>query len=127
MSLMDWIAVEVEEVAPDLGGVRVKGRALVETLVSSGVAGRPAVVVRYPLALDQLVEMPAWLTGDISAEADVRSLRSQVDAGEGDGDMLLTCEAELRIRVLATTTDDARALVDAYATRPYNNSFFLTR
>ena len=45
-ALMDWAAVEIDEVSPDLGGVRVKGRVLVETLVSSGVAGRPGVLVR---------------------------------------------------------------------------------
>ena len=116
-ALMDWAVVEVEEVAPDLGGVRVKGRALVETLVSSGVAGRPAVVVRYPLALDQLVELPEWLAGNVSAETEVRSVRSQVEAGEDDGDMRLTCEVEVRVRVLANVTDSVDALTDAYATR----------
>lgn len=116
-ALMDWIAVEVDEVAPDLGGVRVKGRAMVETLVSSGVAGRPAVLVRYPLALDQLVEIPEWLTGNVFAEVDVRSVKSQVESPEGDGDMRLTCEAEARIRVLANATDSVEALRDVYATR----------
>ena len=116
-SLMDWVAVEVEEVSPDLGGVRVKGRVSVETLVASGVPGRPAVVVRYPLALDQLVELPEWLTGDVSAEVDIRSVRSRVDAGEGDGDMRLSCEAEARVRVLANATDSVEALSDVYATR----------
>ncbi|MBR3274566.1 MAG: DUF3794 domain-containing protein [Clostridia bacterium] len=116
-ALMDWAAVEVEDVSPDLGGVRVRGKALVETLVASGVAGRPGVVVRYPLALDQLVELPEWLTGDVTAEVDIRGLRSRVDAGEGDGDMQLTCEIEVRVRVLANATDQVEALADAYATR----------
>ena len=117
-ALMDWIAVELDEVSPDLGGVRVKGRALVETLVSSGVAGRPAVLVRYPLTLDQLVELPEWLSGNAFAEADVRSVRSQVEPAEAeDGDMRLSCEAEVRVRVLANATDSADALTDIYATR----------
>ena len=116
-ALMDWIAVEVEEVSPDLGGVRVRGRALVETLVASGVAGRPAVVVRYPLALDQLVELPEWLTGDVTVETDVRAIQSRVEAGEADGDMRLTCEAEVRVRALANSTDDVEALADVYATQ----------
>lgn len=116
-SLMDWVAVEVDEVAPDLGGVRVKGRAMVETLVSSGVAGRPAVLVRYPLTLEQLVELPEWLAGDVIAEVDVRSVRSQVEPQAEDGDMRLSCEIEARVRVLANATDEARALTDAYATR----------
>ena len=115
-ALMDWVAVEVESVSPDLGGVRVKGRALVETLVSSGVAGRPAVLVRYPLALDQLVELPEWLTGNVFAEVDVRSVRSQVEPQEGDGDMRLSCEVEARVRVLANATDRVNALTDIYAT-----------
>ena len=34
------IAAEMEDVKPDLGGVRVRGRVLVETLVSSGAPGR---------------------------------------------------------------------------------------
>ena len=93
-ALMDWVAVEVDEVSPDLGGVRVKGRAL-----------------------DQLVELPEWLTGDVSAEVDVRSVRSRVDAGEGDGDMQLTCEIEARVRVLANATDNVKALADIYATQ----------
>ena len=116
-SLMDWAAIEIESAAPDLGGVRVKGRLLVETLVSSGVAGRPAVVVRYPMALDQLVELPEWLTGDVFAECDLRAIRSQVEPAGEDGDMRLACEAEVRVRVLANATDRASALTDVYATQ----------
>ena len=116
-ALMDWAAVEIDEVAPDLGGARVKGRLLVETLVSSGVAGRPGVLVRYPMALDQLVELPEWLLKDMAAEVDVQSLRSTVEPQAEDGDMRLACEAQLRVRVLANATDHAEALADAYATR----------
>ena len=116
-ALMDWAAVELDSVAPDLGGVRVKGRLQVETLVASGVAGRPAVVVRYPLALDQLVELPEWLTGDTWAEVDVRALRSSIEPAAEDGDMRLACEAELRVRVLANATDTVNALTDVYATQ----------
>ena len=116
-AMMDWAAVEVEEVSPDLGGVRVKGRVMVETLVSSGVAGRPAVLVRYPLALDQLVELPEWLTGDVFAEVDVRGVRSQVESAAEDGDMRLSCEVEARVRILANATDSVRALTDIYATQ----------
>ena len=116
-TLMDWAAVEIESVAADLGGVRVKGRLQVETLVSSGVPGRPAVVVRYPLTLDQLVELPDWLTGDVHAGADLRALRSRIEPAGEDGDMRLTCEAEVRVRVLANAEDRAEALTDVYATR----------
>lgn len=116
-TLMDWATAEIDEVAPDLGGVRVKGRVLVETLVSSGAVGKPATVVRVPMALDQLVELPEWLTGDVAAEADVRGVRSQIAMtaeSEGPG---LTCEVELRLRVLANTTDQPRVLTDIYATQ----------
>lgn len=116
-ALMDWAAVELESAAPDLGGIRVKGCVFVETLVSSGVEGRPAVVVRYVLALDQLVELPEWLTGDVFAEAQVRAVRSSVEGGEADGDMRLACEAEVRVSVVANATDRADALTDLYATR----------
>ena len=118
MSLMDWMTVEIEEASPDLGGVRVKGRAMVETLVSSGVAGRPAVVVRYPLALDQLVEMPDWLAPGAFAEAEVRSVQSRVEPSEAaEGETRLVCEAEVRVRVYAAATDTAEALTDIYATQ----------
>ena len=117
-ALMDWVTVEIDAVQPDLGGVRVKGRALVQTLVSSGVEGRPAVTVRCPIAFDQLVELPEWLAGDVFAEADVRAVRSQVEPPEdGDGDAQLTCEIEMRVRALANAADTAEALADIYATR----------
>ena len=116
-TLMDWAVAEVEEAAPDLGGVRVKGRVLVETLVSSGAANRPAAVVRVPMALDQLVELPEWLTGSVAAEADVRSVRSQIAMAPDGGGTTLTCEVELRVRVLANTTDGTEVLTDIYATK----------
>lgn len=116
MALMDWMTVEIDEAAPDLGGVRVKGRAMVETLVSSGAPGRPAVVVRYPLALDQLVELPDWLAPGAFAEAEVRSVQSRVEPAEDEeGETKLVCEAELRVRVYASVTDTAEALTDIYA------------
>ncbi len=118
MSLMDWMTVEIDEVKPDLGGVRVKGAAMVETLLASGVTGRPAALVRYPLQIDQLVELPEWLTAQVFAEADVRSVQSRLQpAGDGEGDLSLECEAEVRIRVYACATDSAEALTDVFATR----------
>ena len=115
-TLMDWAAAEVERVEPDLGGVRVRGRVLVETLVSSGDEGNPAALARVPIALNQLVELPEWLTGDVSAELDVRGLRTQIDMASDGATPQLTCEVELRVRVLANTTDAPEALTDIYAT-----------
>ena len=114
-TLMDWVTAEVEDVSPDLGGVRVKGRVLVETLISCGAPGRPAEVVRVPMALNQLVELPEWLTGDVTAEADVRGVRSQIAMGPEGNNPNLTCEAELRVRVMANTTDAPEVLTDIYA------------
>ena len=116
-TLMDWATVEIEDVSPDLGGVRVKGRVQVETLVSSGAAGHPATVIRVPMALDQLVELPEWLTGDVAAEADIRGVRSRIAMAQDSDSPTLTCEAELRVRVLANTTDAPEVLRDIYATR----------
>lgn len=116
-TLMDWATAEIDEVSPDLGGVRVKGRVLVETLISSGAEGRPAAVMRVPMALDQLVELPEWLTGDVAAEADVRGVRSQIAMTVEGDNPYLTCEAEIRVRVLANTTDAPEVLMDIYATQ----------
>lgn len=115
-TLMDWAVAEVEDVSPDLGGMRVKGRVLMQTLVSSGAAGRPAAVVQCPMAFDQLVELPEWLTGNVAAEADIRAVRSQIGLVPGDDSTSLICEAELRIRVLANTVDAPEVLTDIYAT-----------
>ena len=114
--LMDWANVEVEALEPDLGGVRVKGRVLAETLVSSGAEGRPAVLVRYPLALDQLVELPEWLTGDVTADTSVRSVETRIEPGD-DGEAALVCEVALKICAFANASEDAEALTDIYATQ----------
>ena len=117
-ALMDRAVAQIDAVEPDLGGVRVKGRVLVEMLVSSGAAGCPAALVRVPLALDQLVELPEWLAGWVFAEASLRSLESRVEAAEGEGgDAKLCCEAEVRVRICANATDSAEALTDLYATK----------
>ena len=57
-TLMDWGSVQIDSSEPDLGGVRVKGRAMIETLVASGVEGKPGVVVKYPIEFDKLIELP---------------------------------------------------------------------
>lgn len=115
-SLMDWATVDIQEVAPDLGGIRVKGAVMVETLVSSGVMGRPAVLVRYPMDLNQLVELPEWLTGNVFADASIRAVHTQVDQAEGEEDAKLNCEVEVKIEARANTTDTTDALADIYAT-----------
>lgn len=116
-TLMDWAVAEVEDVTPDLGGVRVKGRVLVETLVSCGEGPHPAALARVPIALNQLVELPEWLTGNAAAELDVRGVRTQIGMADDGAAPQLTCEVELRVRVLANTVDTPEALVDIYATQ----------
>ena len=66
-SLMDWGEAVIESAEADLGGLRVKGRVLIETLIASGVAGRPAALVKYPMEFDRLIELPDWLVRDAFA------------------------------------------------------------
>ena len=116
MALMDWAGVQIDQASADLGGVRVSGKVNLETLISSGVAGRPVALIKYPIAFDQLIELPEWLTKDVYAEATIRSLRTQVEQGEEGEDAILRIEAELLIALQALATDSALALTDAYTT-----------
>lgn len=117
-ALMDWAAAIIESVEPDLGGARVKGRCMVETLISSGAQGRPAALVRYAMPFDQLVSLPDWLTRDVFAEAEVRAVRTRIEAlQDGETETGLVCELELGVRALANAREEFDALEDAYATR----------
>ena len=115
-SLMDWGAVVIDSAEPDLGGLRVKGRILVETLISSGVVGRPAALIKYPLEFDRLVELPEWLLKDAFPTATLRRVQSQVEQSEGGEDAKLLVSAELRVCVQANAQDCVSALQDAYTT-----------
>ncbi len=116
MALMDWAGVQIDQTAADLGGVRVSGKVNLETLISSGVAGRPVALIKYPVAFEQLVELPEWLTKDVHADATIRRLSTQVEQGEEGEDAILRIEAELLISLQALATDSAMALTDAYTT-----------
>ena len=117
-TLMDWAAVLVDSAEPDLGGVRVQGRAMVETVLASGVEGRPALLVRYPVPFDQVVSLPEWLTGDVFAEAELQTVESRIVPSEAEGsDGGLACTVTLRLRVLANGKESFRALGDIYATQ----------
>ena len=116
MALMEWGGAQVESAVADLGGVRVKGRVNLETLISSGVPGRPAALVKYPLTFDQLVELPDWLTQDVEAEAELERLETRMDQGGEGEDAVLRIEAEVRLKLQAYRTDEADALADAYTT-----------
>lgn len=114
-SLMDWGAVSIDSAQPDLGGLRVKGRIAVETLISSGVVGRPAALLKYPLEFDRLVELPEWLVQDAFAMASIRRIQSQVEQSDGE-DAKLKVEVELKIAVQANARDCVSALTDIYTT-----------
>lgn len=115
-SLMDWGAASIDSAEPDLGGLRVKGRVALETLISSGVTGRPAALIKYPLEFDRLVELPEWLLKDAFASVSVKRIRTQVEQAEGGEDAKLSVEAEIRIAVQANVQDCVSALQDAYTT-----------
>jgi hypothetical protein len=115
-ALMDWGAATVDSYEADLGGVRVKGKVHVESLISSGVEGRPAATVKYALDYDQLVEVPEWLAQDVFAHAALDRLETRVEQGGEGEDSTLVIEAEVGVNVTSLGRDCATALADAYAT-----------
>ena len=115
-SLMDWGSAEIDSAQPDLGGLKVRGRIVMETLISSGVAGRPAALVKYPLEFDRLVELPEWLLKDAFAGVTIRRVQSQVEQSEGREDAKLVVDAQLKIAVQANAADCVSALSDVYTT-----------
>ncbi len=115
-ALMDWGAATVESVEPDLGGVRVKGKVHVESLIASGVEGRPAAAVKYALDYDQLVEVPEWLAQEVYATASLDRLETRVEQGGEGEDSTLVIESEVAVNVTSLGTDTVTALADAYAT-----------
>lgn len=114
-SLMDWGSVQIDTAEPDLGGIRIKGKALVETLIASGIEGKPAVVVKYPIEFDKLVELPEWLAKEAQVNAAIRSLRTQVEQAQDDDDAMLTIQADVYFDIAANVRQCERILMDAYA------------
>ena len=121
-ALMDWAAVTDLSVKRDLGGVRVTGNVQCEALISSGAKAHPVALVRYAMPLNQLVELPEWLAGDLRASARVRSLNTEVEQAPDGEDGQLKLEAEVEASVSALGTDQIQALADAYATGTTNVS-----
>lgn len=114
LALIDWSAARVLSAAPDLGGVRVKGEVLTETLIGTGVTARPVALVKVAMPFDELVELPEWLTENVRASAHVVSLATNVE--QGSEESALTLEAKLAIAVRAYGRDTATALSGAYTT-----------
>ena len=113
-TLMDWGSVIVDSSEPDLGGVRVKGRAQIETLIASGIEGRPGVLVKYPIEFDKLIELPEWLSQSASVTPSIRSIRTQLEPPEGDDEGTLMIQADVHFSIAANLTEKVRALEDAY-------------
>lgn len=115
MTLMDWGSVQIDSAQPDLGGMRVKGRVLVETLIASGLEGKPAVVVKYPIEFDKLIELPEWLAKEAQVSASVRSIRTQVEQAQEEEDALLLIQTDIYFDIAANVEECSQILLDAYA------------
>ena len=115
-ALMDWGSVTIDSSEPDLGGVRVKGRATVETLIASGIESRPAVLVKYPIEFDKLLELPEWLSRDACVTPSIRSVRTQLEPPEDDEEGTLMLQADVHFSIAANLMEGVRALEDAYGT-----------
>lgn len=114
-TLMDWGVALVDSVQADLGGVQVRGRAMIETLVSSGVEGRPAVVVKYPIEFEKLVEMPEWLSKSAGVRAQLRNIRTQIERTDGSEEGKLLIQTDVYFSVSANVKEEFKLLTDAYA------------
>jgi len=114
-TLMDWGSVTVDTCEADLGGVRVKGRALVETLIASGIEGRPAVLVKYPIEFDKLIELPEWLSRNACVTPSIRSIRTQLEPPEDDDEGALLIQADVHFAISANLKECVNALVDVYS------------
>ena len=113
-TLMDWGSVTVDSSEPDLGGVRVKGRVQIETLIASGIEGRPGVLVKYPIEFDKLIELPEWLSQSACVTPSIRSIRTQLEQPEGEEEGTLMIQADVHFSIAANLTEKVRALEDAY-------------
>ena len=113
-TLMDWGSVMVDSCEPDLGGVRVKGRAQIETLIASGIEGKPGVLVKYPIEFDKLIELPEWLSQGASVTPSLRSIRTQLEPPEGENEGVLMIQADVHFSIAANLTERVHALEDAY-------------
>lgn len=114
-ALMDWGSVSIDSCEADLGGVRVKGRVQIETLIASGIEGRPAVLVKYPIEFDKLIELPEWLSKDAGVTPSIRSIRSQLEQTDEEEDGSLLLQADVHFSIAANLQENTRVLQDIYA------------
>ncbi len=118
VSLMDWAQARLAHVESDLGGVRVQGEIQAEALIGTGVPSRPIALVKVVMPFEQLVELPEWLSDNVTCDATVKRLLTEVAPGDEDGEAVLKLEAQALVNVRADAQDCATALSDAYATGP---------
>ena len=116
VTLMQWAEPVVEKAERDLGGVRVTGEVKVETLIATGVAGRPVALVRYALPFDQMISLPDWISGEPEAVAGVSRLQLDVKEGSEGEDARLTLDCDLNITVRMNGEDCMNVMTDAYST-----------
>ncbi len=115
-SLMDWGSVNIDSTEADLGGVRVKGRVQAETLIASGLQGKPAVLVKYPIEFDKLIELPEWLSQNACVTPSIRSIRTQLEPSTDGEDPVLLIQADVHFAIAANLHECTNALTDAYST-----------
>lgn len=116
-ALTDNASVSDLTSAVDLGGIKVTGRVDAEILISSGVDGRPAAMVKSSFPFEQLVEVPEWLTSAVCVTADVVRIETRVEQGADNEDSLIMVETEVRIKVKSIIAESVEALSGVYATR----------
>ena len=114
-TLMDWGSVSIESCKPDLGGVRIKGKAQIDTLIASGIEGRPAVLVKYPIEFDRLVELPEWLSQSACVTPSIRSIRTQLEQTAEDEEGSLLLQADVHFAINSNLHECVNVLEDAYA------------
>lgn len=115
-ALMEWATVSQIDHQREPGGIRVSGNVLVETLISTGLDEKPVQLVRYRLPIDRFMEMPEWLTEHVYLDADVSSVKTNVNQAVMGEDATLLMEAEIDINASAMGEDHVRVLTDAFST-----------
>jgi len=114
-AIMEWAAASDMDYTPEPGGIRVTGSVFVETLVSGGLSSRPAALIKYTLPVDKFMEMPEWLVGNITLDAQVLGVSTEVDSVMDMGDSTLRMEAEVEITARAAYTDRVKAVTDVFS------------
>lgn len=115
--LIFWATPKIAAAERDLGGARVAGEVAFETLISSGVDGRPLALVKDTLAFDELIEFPDWLTGELDASACVKALDVSLESDGGEHDSIMRISCELKIGVRIFSGEGFTVLKDAYGTQ----------